>query len=97
MTGADPAAQHSANHCPDDPKLGVDLAGSLDRPAIAERLSNALGVPVEVVSRQAPVHHRVSGLAVCSGKVLSYIIDAQTRTVATRNLLQLTRRSREAA
>ncbi len=76
---------------------GAEVSGSLDRPAIAERLSHALGVPVEVVSRQDPVHHRVTGLAVCSGKVLSYVIDAQTRTVATRNLLQLTRLSREAA
>lgn len=76
---------------------GAEVTGSLDRPAIAERLSKALGVPVEVVSHQDPVLHRVTGLAVCSGKVLSYVIDAQARTVATRNLLRLTRLSREVA
>ncbi|MCP9916006.1 hypothetical protein [Cyanobium sp. ATX 6F1] len=96
-TGPGAAEQDPAKRRSEGPRSCADVAGTLDRRAIAERLSNVLGVPVEVVSRRDPVRHRVSGLAVCSGKVLSYVIDAQARTVATRNLLQLTRRSREAA
>lgn len=96
-TAPGPAAQGATNRQPNDRRGCAEAPVALDRRAIAERLSTALGAPVEVVSHQAPVQNRVSGLAVCPGKVLSYVIDGQARSLRTRNLLELTRRSREAA
>ncbi|MCP9850137.1 hypothetical protein KBY88_09970 [Cyanobium sp. Morenito 9A2] len=81
---------------PADPQRAPEADPSRERRIIAERLSDALGEPVEVVSHAAPGPDRVSGLAVCSGRLLSYVIDAQARTLRTRNLLELTRRSRQA-
>jgi hypothetical protein len=75
----------------------IDGAPALDRRSLAERLSHELGVEVEVVSSQQPQAHRISGLAFCSGRVMSFVIDAQARTLRTRNLLELTRLSRRRA
>jgi hypothetical protein len=74
-----------------------DGAPALDRRSLAERLSHELGVAVEVVSSQQAQAHRISGLAFCSGRVMSFVIDAQARTLRTRNLLELTRLSRRRA
>jgi hypothetical protein len=74
-----------------------DGATPLDRRSLAERLSLELGEAVEVVSSQQPQAHRISGLAFCSGRVMSFVIDAQARTLRTRNLLELTRLSRRVA
>jgi len=74
-----------------------DGAPALDRRSLAERLSYELGVAVVVVSSQQAQAHRISGLAFCSGRVMSFVIDAQARTLRTRNLLELTRLSRRRA
>jgi hypothetical protein len=61
----------------------------LTRTAIGHYLSRQLGEGVEVVTAGRPLGRQVRGLAVCSGRVISYVLDAQARTLQIRNLFEL--------
>ncbi|MEY3769020.1 MAG: hypothetical protein RLZZ11_2090, partial [Cyanobacteriota bacterium] len=48
----------------------------------------------QLISLEQQGEERVRGLAVCSGRILSYVLDAQSRRLSTRPLFNLLLHSR---
>lgn len=67
------------------------------RAAIARQLSSHQGEAVQVVKADVAQGHRIRGLAVCPGRVMSFVLDACTGSVHTRNLLELSSLTRDLA
>ena len=70
----------------------------LAEPEIRERLRrqlcSELGAHTELISVEAGGLRQLRGLAVCSGRVLSYVLDAESDRLRTRPLFHLLLRSR---
>jgi hypothetical protein len=60
----------------------------LTRASISLALSRHLGEAVEVLTLVQPLRRQVRGLAVCSGRVISYVLDARALTLEIHNLLE---------
>ncbi|MFM7314475.1 MAG: hypothetical protein ACKO0M_15155 [Cyanobium sp.] len=63
---------------------------------VRAQLREALGEGAELVSLRADGEQRLRGLAVSSGRLLSFVIHAQEQRLRTRPLLALLCRSRQA-
>ncbi len=59
----------------------------LTRASLSLELSRHLGEAVEVLTLAQPLRRQVRGLAVCSGRVFSYVFDGGALTLRVRNLL----------
>jgi hypothetical protein len=64
------------------------------RERLRRQLSSELGAHTELISFEAGDRRQLRGLAVCSGRVLSYVLDAESERLRTRPLFHLLRRSR---
>jgi len=65
------------------------------RAAIARQLSSHRGEAVQVVKADVARGQRIHGLAVCPGRVISFVLDAVTGSVQMRNLLELSSLTRD--
>ncbi len=65
------------------------------RASIARQLSSHRGEAVQVMKADVAQGHRIQGLAVCPGRVISFVLDAGTGSVHTRNLLELSSLTRD--
>lgn len=63
------------------------------RQVLTRELSDALGAPAALVSVRPESRGRVRGLAVCSGRILSFVREAQGQGLRTRELFALVRRT----
>ncbi|WP_411867471.1 hypothetical protein [Vulcanococcus limneticus] len=70
-----------------------DGAGLPSRQVLTRELSDALGAPAALVSVRPESRGRVRGLAVCSGRILSFVREAQGQGLRTRELFALVRRT----
>jgi len=61
------------------------------REQLHRELRRALGEPAELVSIRADGARRVRGLAICAGRVLSFVLDAEEQRLRTQPLLELLR------
>jgi hypothetical protein len=82
----DPPAHSAAGHHPDG-------TGMPSRHVLTRELSDALGAPASLVTMRPEVRGRVRGLAVCSGRILSFVREAQGEALRTRELFALVRRT----
>jgi hypothetical protein len=64
------------------------------RERLRRQLSAQLGAQTQLISFEQGNSQQLRGLAVCSGRVLSYVLDAQSERLRTRPLFELLRRSR---
>ena len=66
------------------------------RDALSGPLSDCCGSQVRMLT--AELHgEEVRGLAICPGRVVRFVLDAQTRRLSTVDLLRLTQASRKPA
>ena len=70
-----------------------DGSGMPSRQVLTWELSEALGAPSSLVSMRPETRGRVRGLAVCSGRILSFVREAQGQRLRTRELFALVRRT----
>ena len=61
---------------------------------IGQRLADELGGPVQLVSVQDEGDQLLRGVAVCSGRIMSFVLEAEQQRLRTRPLFQLICRSR---
>lgn len=62
---------------------------------LCERLLQQCGGPVQLVSVREDAHnHNVKGVAVCAGRILSFVLEAEQQRLRTKPLFELIRRSR---
>ena len=61
---------------------------------IGQRLADELGAPVQLVSVQEDGDQLLRGLAVCAGRIMSFVLEAEQQRLRTRPLFQLICRSR---
>jgi transposase len=61
---------------------------------VRQELLRQLGSHTQVISLEPQGEQRVRGLAVCSGRILSYVLDAQSSRLSTRPLFNLLLHSR---
>jgi hypothetical protein len=61
---------------------------------VRRELLRQLGSHTQLISLEQQGEERVRGLAVCSGRILSYVLDAQSRRLSTRPLFNLLLHSR---
>ncbi|MCP9792305.1 hypothetical protein KBZ20_08700 [Vulcanococcus limneticus Candia 3F8] len=80
---------------PAPPDAGTQSDGGSvpSRQVLTRELSEALGVPAAVVSVRPESRGRVRGLAVSSGRILSFVREAQGQGLRTRELFVLVRRT----
>ncbi len=64
------------------------------RELLRRELLRELGSPSQVISLEQRGDRHVRGVAVCSGRVLSFVLDAQSQRLRTRPLFDLLLRSR---
>ena len=64
------------------------------RELLRRELLRELGSPSQLISCEQPDEGHLRGLAVCTGRVLSYVLDAQSQRLRTRPLFDLLLRSR---
>ncbi|MCT0248461.1 hypothetical protein [Synechococcus sp. CS-205] len=69
----------------------------LTRTSLSLELSRQLGEAVEVLTMAQPLRRQVSGLAVCSGRLFSYVLDRRALSLQVRNLPMFTVRPQEEA
>jgi hypothetical protein len=72
----------------------VSSAPSELRLRLAHELGRQLGEPVELVSIREENACMLRGVAVCSGRVLSFVLHAEEQRLRTRPLFDLLRHSR---
>ena len=63
------------------------------REHLRQQLSDQLGAHAQLISLEEGCR-QLRGLAVCSGRVLSYVLDAESERLRTRPLFHLLLRSR---
>ncbi len=61
---------------------------------IGQRLAHELGAPVQLVSLQEEGDQSLRGVAVCAGRIMSFVLEAEQQRLRTRPLFQLICRSR---
>ena len=62
---------------------------------LRERLLHQCGGPVQLVSVHRDAHNQnLKGVAVCAGRILSFVLEAEHQRLRTRPLFELIRRSR---
>ena len=71
-------------HCEQSSAMAPELRTRLQR-----QLQRELGLQAELVSFRADGHRRLRGLAICSGRVLSFVLDAEEQRLRTRPLFEL--------
>jgi hypothetical protein len=59
------------------------------RASVGRELSRQLGEHVDVITAASPLRRQVRGLAVCAGRVISYVFDGRTNSLRVRNLYEL--------
>jgi hypothetical protein len=64
------------------------------RELLRQEVLRQLGSFSQVISLEQRGQHQVRGLAVSSGRILSFVLDAQSNRLRTRPLFQLLLRSR---
>jgi hypothetical protein len=64
------------------------------RELLRRELLRELGSPSQLISCEQRGQGDVRGLAVCAGRVLSYVMDAESQRLRTRPLVDLLLRSR---
>ena len=64
------------------------------RELFRQEVLRQLGSSSQVISLEQRGRHQVRGLAVCSGRILSFVLDAESNRLRTRPLFQLLERSR---
>ena len=64
------------------------------REVLRRELLRELGSPSQVISLEQRGDRHVRGVAVCSGRVLSFVLDAQSQRLRTSPLFDLLLRSR---
>jgi|GEM_PF-3589343 hypothetical protein len=64
------------------------------RERLRRELLRELGSPSQLISLEQRDKRHLRGLAVCSGRVLSFVLDAQSQRLRTRPLFDLLLRSR---
>jgi hypothetical protein len=64
------------------------------RELLRRELLRELGSPSQLISLEQRGDCHLSGLAVCSGRVLSFVLDAESERLRTRPLFDLLLRSR---
>lgn len=64
------------------------------RERLRQQLSDQLGAQTQLISVEQGHPRQLRGLAVCAGRVLSYVMDAESERLRTRPLFQLLLRSR---
>jgi hypothetical protein len=64
------------------------------RERLRRELLRELGSPSQLISLEQRDERHLRGLAVCSGRVLSFVLDAQSQRLRTRPLFDLLLRSR---
>jgi hypothetical protein len=62
---------------------------------LGQRLADQLGAPVQVVSVQEEGDQLLRGVAVCGGRIMSFVLEAEQQRLRTRPLFQLIARSRK--
>ena len=61
---------------------------------LRSELERQLGSDSQLISLEQAGDQRVRGLAVCAGRIMSYVLDAQSRRLRTRPLFHLLQHSR---
>ena len=61
---------------------------------LRQEVLRQLGSPAQLISLEQRGAHHVGGFAVCAGRILSFVLDAESNRLRTQPLLQLLRRSR---
>ena len=61
------------------------------RRRLQSQLRRELGSQAELVSLSADGDRRLRGVAICSGRVLSFVLDAEDQRLRTRPLFELLR------
>ncbi|MBM5807586.1 MAG: hypothetical protein FJ056_07820 [Cyanobacteria bacterium M_surface_10_m2_179] len=61
---------------------------------LRRELLRQLGSHSQLISLEQQGDRRVRGLAVCSGRILSYVLDAQSQRLSTKPLFNLLLHSR---
>ena len=64
------------------------------RELLRQEVLRQLGSPTQLISLEQRGAHQVRGLALCSGRILSYVLDAESNRLRTRPLFQLLQSSR---
>jgi hypothetical protein len=62
--------------------------------SLQARLQRELGEGVQVVSVREDGAHRLRGVAVCAGRIMSFVLDAEAERLRTQPLFELMRSSR---
>ena len=63
------------------------------RQQLQQRLQRELGEPAQLVSFRPDGDRRLRGLAICAGRVLSFVLDAEAQRLRTQPLYELLRLS----
>ena len=63
-------------------------------PQLLDQLRSELGPETELVSVRQSGERCVRGLAVCSGRILSFVLEAEHNRLRTQPLFELLQRSR---
>jgi hypothetical protein len=66
-------------------------------PQLLDRLRHALGPEAQLVSVRQTDAHRLRGLAVCSGRILSFVLEAEQNRLRTQPLFELLQHRRQGA